>query len=753
MVSELVCTCQEGAVKNISREYTSNIMKAKYIISLILLGSFFFMIMGGQIEAQQKSIKKASASKKTLQIKKISVPKMVDKKTVIKKITQVKQAVSQKKPSEKPVPTIRVRSVVPPEKQVRVSTPESISKIAVPEVPKPIPQRERETVQPTDESGVPSVLSTGVTQLLQGGGNKGGGGGAGAEPPVTSTPPVVSPAPQIIIPPQAISTPIVATSTLPIILPPVATTTPPAATTTTIQVATPEPAKPPSPYRAKLTTASCNKTTEQFKQTGEVICGRIKWKLSVENARLMTDPLPYLQRYDEFYGFLKDLVGDEPSSKQILLEEKEGEVTLNANWQTSTIRLVPEWVANYFARLANSQNNRLSGSLAHEMGHIFTLISPNKDVLMWGPPLVEAYADIPALFGYLAAIESVPEFQKDFFYWDGYCEKLGKPRYCDEGFSSVAEYISVGHLRDLQEYIDRGETFDTLFPVPDTTGEVHKRAGKFSTMLMNMYLDFVKKGKGLQFYDGLKNTLQLYQKGAVFPESLKNPIQSYERVHQKSELFIFLLSSYVKEDLSSRFEGYRFTVSAATKKVIADFAAENYNPVRLQYYVNAALGITPSSQLQTQTPSIVGTGTGLEGLYFSDENLTNFVTIHVDPKIDFDWGWSTPPAPAMPYDHYSIRWTGFIEPRYTDTYSFHTNADDGARLWVNNTKLIDDWTVHGPTELTGSIKLEAGKKYPIKLEYYDWQYGASIQLLWSSANQSKEVIPQKQLYDPAKVPQ
>ncbi|MBI4272936.1 hypothetical protein HY621_03735 [Candidatus Uhrbacteria bacterium] len=727
-------------------------MRSKYIISLVLLSSLLIMSIGIQLDARQKSVKKPLALKKTVKIKNVSTPKIANKKAAAKKITQAKKVIKQKKQTRKPAPTIKVHAVLPPTKPLEVSPLESISKIILPDFKKNIPTRKIDSPRPAIQAGTSTIVlpeekpvekkqeEKTYTSLQAGGG-------------------IVSPIPQIVIPPQATNAPPAAMS----IPPPITSPTPQnvspvvvipaAAPSTPLQVVPPESVKPPSPYRAKLTTTSCNKTTEQFKQTGEVICGRIKWKLFAEHARLMADPLPYLQRYDEFYGFLKDLVGDEPSGKQIILEEKEGEVTLNANSVTSTIRLVPEWVANYFAQLANSPNNRLSGSLAHEMGHIFTLISPNKDVLMWGPPLIEAYADIPALFGYLAAIESVPGFQKDFFYWDGYCEKVGKPRYCDEGFSSVAEYISVGHLRDLQEYIDRGETFDTLFPVPDTIGEVHKRAGKFSTMLMNMYLDFVKRGKGLQFYDGLKDTLQLYQKGTIFPESLKNSIQSNERLAQKSNLFIFLLSSNIKEDLSSRFEGYRFTVSAATKKAITEYAQENYNPIRLQYYVNVLLGITTTPQLQTQTPSAVGTGTGLEGLYFNDENLSNFVTIRVDPKIDFNWGWSTPPAPAMPYDHYSIRWTGFIEPRYTDTYTFHTIADDGARLWVHNTKLIDDWTVHGPTELTGTINLEAGKKYPIKLEYYDWQYGASVQLLWSSANQQKEVIPQKQLYDPAKVGQ
>jgi ribosomal protein S12 methylthiotransferase len=35
-------------------------------------------------------------------------------------------------------------------------------------------------------------------------------------------------------------------------------------------------------------------------------------------------------------------------------------------------------------------------------------------------------------------------------------------------------------------------------------------------------------------------------------------------------------------------------------------------------------------------------------------------------------------------DTFSIRWYGQLEPRYSETYTFHVEADDGARLWVND---------------------------------------------------------------------
>ena len=47
-------------------------------------------------------------------------------------------------------------------------------------------------------------------------------------------------------------------------------------------------------------------------------------------------------------------------------------------------------------------------------------------------------------------------------------------------------------------------------------------------------------------------------------------------------------------------------------------------------------------------------------------------------------------------------------PTFSETYRFYANTDDGARLWVNNVKLVDNWTDHGPTETSGTITLTAG---------------------------------------------
>ncbi|MBC1281364.1 hypothetical protein GNF10_36955, partial [Nostoc sp. UCD121] len=79
-------------------------------------------------------------------------------------------------------------------------------------------------------------------------------------------------------------------------------------------------------------------------------------------------------------------------------------------------------------------------------------------------------------------------------------------------------------------------------------------------------------------------------------------------------------------------------------------------------------------------------------------------------------------------------------------------SDDGVRLWVNGQQIINKFVNQSPTENTGSIALVAGQKYDIKLEYFENTVTAVSKLAWSSATQTKEIIPQSQLYSQSNVP-
>jgi len=154
-------------------------------------------------------------------------------------------------------------------------------------------------------------------------------------------------------------------------------------------------------------------------------------------------------------------------------------------------------------------------------------------------------------------------------------------------------------------------------------------------------------------------------------------------------------------------------------------------------------------------PSPTPLGTGLLGNYYTNSsstytnaanfNPTNLILTRVDPGINFVWG-PTNLAPNLSNGFYTVRWTGQIEPQYSETYVFDVHSDDGVKLWVNNQLLIDKWQPQYAQDWTNLITLQAGCRYNIRLDYLQSGGAAQAQLYWYSPSQPKQLIPSNNLY-------
>ena len=138
---------------------------------------------------------------------------------------------------------------------------------------------------------------------------------------------------------------------------------------------------------------------------------------------------------------------------------------------------------------------------------------------------------------------------------------------------------------------------------------------------------------------------------------------------------------------------------------------------------------------------------GLNGEYYDDPDFQGTLLRRRDPNINFDWGGGSP-DPTMGNDLFTVRWTGQVEPPSSGTYTFYTRTDDGVRLWVNGTQLVNQWVDQGVTEHSGSIALQGGTRYNIVMEYFENGGQAVAQLLWESAGVPKQIIPAANLFAP-----
>jgi hypothetical protein len=97
-------------------------------------------------------------------------------------------------------------------------------------------------------------------------------------------------------------------------------------------------------------------------------------------------------------------------------------------------------------------------------------------------------------------------------------------------------------------------------------------------------------------------------------------------------------------------------------------------------------------------------------------------------EVNFQWGGGNV-LNSNRGDGVIVRFHGFINIPTAGTYSFGGNADDGIRIRVNNTQVVDSWIESGGAFREGSVSLPAGA-VPIELIYYENGGGAMVNLQW-----------------------
>ncbi len=158
--------------------------------------------------------------------------------------------------------------------------------------------------------------------------------------------------------------------------------------------------------------------------------------------------------------------------------------------------------------------------------------------------------------------------------------------------------------------------------------------------------------------------------------------------------------------------------------------------------------VTPSTSTTYTAAYVPSTGTlgiGLQGYYFDNPDFTGATVTRLDATVNFDWA-TDPPVPGIGPETFSVRWTGQVRAKVSGITTFYTTSDDGVRLYVNNTLVIDNWPAHTATEDVGSIALTAGQKYDIRMEARDDAGAAVAMLSWSGPGLAKEVVPEAHLY-------
>lgn len=120
-------------------------------------------------------------------------------------------------------------------------------------------------------------------------------------------------------------------------------------------------------------------------------------------------------------------------------------------------------------------------------------------------------------------------------------------------------------------------------------------------------------------------------------------------------------------------------------------------------------------------------GTGFDLRYFPNKKLEGEAkaTGHLE-KLDFFISGS--PTQGIPENYWSmIAESTFTAPETGDVM-FIMTGDDAYRLIVDGKELFSDWGDHAETTRNAVIPVEAGKKYSVRVEYYDNEYNAILRM-------------------------
>jgi hypothetical protein len=146
-------------------------------------------------------------------------------------------------------------------------------------------------------------------------------------------------------------------------------------------------------------------------------------------------------------------------------------------------------------------------------------------------------------------------------------------------------------------------------------------------------------------------------------------------------------------------------------------------PIRLEYYNHlGSARIRLNWERVTDYPD-------WRGSYYPVRDLTGLPRFQRnDSTIDFNWGSSSPRS-DIPVDNFSARWTRRLNVKQAGTYRFRVEADDGARLWIDGSLVVDAWRDGYSTD---EVVVElAGGPHEVRLDYYEHLGGALARLSWS----------------------
>jgi len=141
---------------------------------------------------------------------------------------------------------------------------------------------------------------------------------------------------------------------------------------------------------------------------------------------------------------------------------------------------------------------------------------------------------------------------------------------------------------------------------------------------------------------------------------------------------------------------------------------------------------------------------GLEAAYYCNMELHGKPVVErVDRTVNFRWTLYAPDE-KLNRDFFAVRWAGYLQTDKTETVSLGLEGNDGYRLYLNDTLVIDRWDKQTFYTATVTRRLVANTRYRLKIEFKEPVGNAAVRLVWSKASGHNPALLRQQAVAAAK---
>jgi alpha-L-fucosidase len=128
-----------------------------------------------------------------------------------------------------------------------------------------------------------------------------------------------------------------------------------------------------------------------------------------------------------------------------------------------------------------------------------------------------------------------------------------------------------------------------------------------------------------------------------------------------------------------------------------------------------------------------------EGDWDSLPNYHSLVPVKTGelPNIEF--------SPRKQEEHFGFMYEGFIRVPQDGVYKFFTASDDGSRLYIGDTLVVDNDRLHGMMERQGVVALSEGF-HPLRVTFFEKTGEDDLKVYIQHQRNAKQLLPDKMLF-------